>query len=638
MAKGKKQIVKKRSPVPEKNIKAQAGNYNWMIAVSLVLTIIALFPVLTAGFVNWDDPDYVTKNEIIKSIGNLKEFFTVPVQGNYHPLTMLTLAMNYSFSKLDATSYHLVNLLFHLANVVLVFYFVLKLTGKKPWLAFITAILFGIHPLHVESVAWISERKDVLYTFFFLLGLIWYLKFIEKKKLSQFLTVILFFFLSLLSKPAAVIFPLVLVAIDLYYSRLKNTKAVLEKLPFFLLALVFGLITMKTQAGSGAVSLAGMFPVHFRVFFGFYGIMMYIVKTVFPLGLCTFYPFPAINSALPVEYYVALLFALGLIALIFIFRKKEKLIAFSLLFYIINLLLVLQFLPVGSAVIADRYSYIPLLGIFIIPAYFFQKITDKNKGTPPLSLIIPSAVVIAVLTFLSIQQSGTWKSSTTLWDRAIEVQPSSRALTFRGQIYKREKNYEKAKELFTKAIRLNKAETEALVDRGNIYFNTGKYDSAIADYTSALRFDTTERRAIENRGAAYGLTGKYDLSLKDLNTIIRLEPGSKTAYANRALLFQTTGRHREAIADYLLQIKNAPEAKNDDIWNATGVSYQALNENDKAIESFSKAIQINGAGDYYFNRSHSYFYKGDKKQAMNDAGQAMKSGYKVDNEYLNKLR
>lgn len=629
---------KKPAPIPAKP-KAQTKDRRWlMIVICLVLASIAFIPVLTGDFVNWDDPDYVTKNEMIKSPGNIKQFFTVTVQGNYHPLTMITLALNYALSKMNASSYHVLNLLLHLVNVMLVFFFIYKISGKKQWMAFIVAVLFGVHPLHVESVAWVSERKDVLYSMFFLLGMISYLKYIEEKKTTNLLIVALFFILSLLSKPAAVIFPVVLTIIDLYYKRLKNFTVILEKIPFFLISLAFGILSVKTQSETGAVSLAGMFPVHFRFFFGFYGIMMYIFKTVYPVGLCTFYPFPAINSALPWVYYLAFGFTIALITAMFWSFKKYRLIGFGILFYIVNLLLVLQFWPVGSAVIADRYSYMPLVGIFIIPAFFIQKAADKNKGKLPLIYLLPMMIVLAALVFLTIRQSATWRNSAALWDHAISVEPCSRAYTFRGQIYKREKNYDKAIEMYTKSIQLNKVETEALVNRGNIYFNTGKYDLAITDYTTALKIDSTEPRALENRGSAYAQTGRYEEALKDMNAVIRIEPQSKSAYSNRALLFQTLNRHNEAIDDYFSHIRYNPTAQLDDIWNALGTSYQVLNEHLKAIECFSKAIQINNAGVYHANRSLSYYSAGNIKLAGMDAEIALKAGVKLNPEYLNKLK
>ena len=631
-----KQIKPKKNITVKKETLPVNVNYSWMIITILILTLIAFIPVFKAEFVSWDDPDYVTQNQSIRSLGNFKEIVTSPVQGNFHPITMLSLAVNYASSGKNAGSYHVMNLLFHLMNIVLVFFFVFRLSGKKPWIDFITALIFGLHPLHVESVAWVSERKDVLYSFFFLGGLLSYLNFLEKGKYSRLLIVLVFFLLSLLSKPAAVIFPLVLIALDYYYGRL-NLKSLLEKIPFFLLSLLFGILTVQAQSKTGAVAGAGLFPGYFRFFFGFYGIMMYIIKTLLPINLCTFYPFPAVNNALPNEYYISVAFGAALVTGLIFSLRKQKLIAFSILFFLINLLLVLQFMPVGSAIIADRYTYLPLIGIFIIPAFFFQNRVDKNKGKVPSGGFALLAAISIILLVMTYSQAATWKNSATLWDKAISVSPSSKAYTNRGLVYKLNGNNEKAVEMYSQAIKMNKVEKDALVNRGNIYFNTQKYDLAISDYNACLSIDSTDQLALENRGASYGLQGKYDLALRDMDAALRHQPKSANGYANRATILQLLNRHQEAIDDYYRHMKNTPD-ENGNVWNSMGTSYQALKQQDKAITCFDEALKLNNSAVFYYNRSVSYHALGNNAKAREDAEQSIKLGAKIDPAFLNQLR
>src|SRR4030095_5333324 len=188
---------------------------NLALVIVLLFTFIAYIPALKAGFVNWDDPDYVSGNPLIKNISNLEMIFTTPIQGNYHPLTVISLILNYYISGFDAWSYHLLNIILHLANCFLVFRLALLLSRNNLIIAFTTSLLFGIHPMHVESVAWVSERKDVLYSLFFLAGLISYTRYIDKGSKKQYWLTVLWLILSLLSKPAAVIFPVVLFCIDI---------------------------------------------------------------------------------------------------------------------------------------------------------------------------------------------------------------------------------------------------------------------------------------------------------------------------------------------------------------------------------------------------------------------------------------
>jgi protein O-mannosyl-transferase len=623
-------------PAPKPQPQPQKSN-NWMPVLAVILAFIAYTPVFKADFVTWDDPDYVTNNQVIRSFSNLKEIVTTPVQGNYHPLTMLSLAINWAISGKDATSYHVVNLLLHLLNVLLVFFLVMRLSGRKPWIAFLTALLFGLHPLHVESVAWVAERKDVLYTVFFLWALIAYLKFLEKPTVVKYGAVLVLFLLSLLSKPAAIIFPIVLFAIDFYKQRKFTLKTLGEKVPLLALSLIFGLLTLHGQSSAGAVAGASTFPSHFRIFFGFYGILMYLIKTIFPFNLCTFYPFPAINSALPVIYLISPLMTAALAGLFFYTRKKARLVAFGILFFLINLALVLQFLPVGSAIIADRYTYIPLIGIFLIAGYYFQLHADRNNGKPAAWALGVLVVVTISLTLLCFRQAETWKSGEALWEQALKVAPSSRAYTNRGLIYKLDKNYDKALEMYSQAIRMNKAEKDALVNRGNIYFNRKQYAEAIADYNACLAIDPKQHLAIENRGAAYASTGKYELALADMNQALQLKPQSLNGYANRAVVLQILGKQEEAIADFKQHMVYSPD-ETGAIWNAIGTCYLRMQKNDEAIENFSKALTLREDPMYLTNRAMAYANKGKITEARADVQKAVKLGGSVDPALLNRLR
>ncbi len=607
-----------------------------MPVICMILAFIVYSPVFNAGFVNWDDDDYVVKNYSITSFENIKEIITQPVQGNYHPLTMLTLAVNYAISGEKPGSYHVVNLLIHLLNILLVFLFVKKLTGNKPWLSFIAALLFAIHPLHVESVAWVSERKDVLYSFFFLAGLITYLRYSKTRKIIDYLYVFILFILSLLSKPAAIVFPVVLLTIDYYNGRLKASKTWYEKVPFLLLSLILGFMTLHAQKLQGAIGGADLFPLHFRFFFGFYGNMMYIVKVLWPFNLCTFYPFPAVNNTLPPEYYFSPLIGIALlVALVFSWRK-QKLIAFAILFFLINLALVLQFMPVGSAIIADRYSYLPLIGVFLVPGYYFQKWVDRHKGKLPVMGIVLLVVVSVVLSILTFRQSGTWKDSAALWDNAIRIAPSSRAYSNRGLIYKRENHYDEALEMYNDAIKLNKVEKDAVINRGNIYFNRRQFELAIADYNACLAIDSTTQLAIENRGSAYAALGKFDLALTDMNKAIKMDPNTENGYANRAVLYQAVNRNNEAISDFNKHME-VNHKRSADILNSIGISYLDMKEYEKALDVLSQAITLEPKGPFYLNRSIALRELGRKAEARDDALKAESLGTAVDKNFMNSL-
>jgi tetratricopeptide (TPR) repeat protein len=620
-------------PAPKK---VTNGNLFIYILLCILLAVIVFSPVFKADFVNWDDDYYVIKNHTIQSPGTLDKILKEPVLGNFHPLTMLSLAVDYWISDGKPQWFHAVNVFLHLVNIVLVFFFFYMFSGKKIWISAITALLFAIHPLHVESVAWISERKDLLYSAFFLGGLILYIKYLKKNSLALLSGVFVLFLLSLLSKPAAVIFPLVLLAIDFYFDRLKLSRTTIEKIPFFVLSLAFGIITLQVQKAYGAYSDTGIYPFSSRFFFGNYGTLMYLVKMVFPFRLCAFYPFPAVNVSLPAIYYISVLFTLALTALFVWSVRRYKEIAFALLFYAINLILVLQFFAVGNAVIADRYSYIPLLGPFFLAGFYVQRYIDGKNGrvTPAFAIVL--VLVVMSLVMISRKQASTWKDGATLWDQAIKVAPSSKAYANRGMISKKEGDTQKALELFSKAITMDDNQTDALVNRANIYYSQQKYSSAIADYSRCIAIEPDNDKAYANRGASYLAIGLTDSALIDLNRSIELDPETLNGYKNRGMLNLMTHRYREAISDYTKHLSIVPD-EDGETWNKIGYAFHQLGDYPGAIEAFSQAIRIAGKGNFYYLRALSFFNAGDIARARTDMEKALSKGVLADPALLRSL-
>lgn len=599
----------------------------------IVLILLAYIPAFDADFVNWDDEEYVINNSDIRSFENFREIISKPVQGNYHPLTMLSLAFNYSLTGLDASSYHVLNILLHIVNSLLVFFFILRLTRDRFWLAFIVALLFGLHPLHVESVAWVSERKDLLYSCFFLGGLLYYLKYLDQKKIKYLFAVFLLFTLSVLSKPAAVIFPVVLLAIDFYKERLRSVKTYIEKIPFLILSIIIGLATMQAQSDVGSTIFADQFGLAERVLFATYGIMMYILKAIWPVSLCTFYPFPDVANEFPAVYLLSPLILLILVIVFFKSVKQHRLLSFSILFYLVNLALVIQLIPVGNAVIADRYAYLPLIGFFIIPAYYFQRWFEKNNNKLNLIMILLLVVSSLTMLVLTYKQASTWKNGKTLWDQALKVSPSSRAFVNRGLLYKKAGNLQKAFDCYSSAINLGTREPDAWVNRGNIYFSQGQYEKAIEDYTICLSLSSINVKAYENRGSAYASLAKPDLAMKDFNEALKLDSTTFSVYANRGMLMMSKGNFDSALYDFnhYLRLTSDP---NGEIWSFSGEANFKLGRYEEALNCYIKAIGIRETGLYYLNRSKILFQMKRKKEAYVDALKAVEKGARVDTSYL----
>jgi tetratricopeptide (TPR) repeat protein len=642
-------IVKPRAvPIP-----------NWHIALILIITFIIYIPALSAGFVNWDDPDYVGGNSyLIRDLSRLPELFTTPVQGNYHPLTMFSLALNFAISGDNEWSYHLFNLLFHLVNCYLVYRLAFLLSKNNSLIALVTSLLFAIHPLHVESVAWISERKDVLYALFFLAGHITYTKYIDTTSKKQYWLTLLFVILSLLSKPAAVIFPVSLFCIDILRRRQFSFKLITEKIPFFIPAIIMGLLTINAQKTVGATG-EEYFGLAKNILFGFYGIMMYFVKMIIPFKLSAFYPFPPLNEKLPPVYYVAPLFALLLAAITYFTWKKYRFAAFGIAFYIVNLSLVLQIFSVGSAVMAERYTYVPYIGLFFIAGCLLDRYAKGNM-TKAYAFIIPVTLIFSVVSFL---QTRTWKSGETLWDNVIKNQPCSRAYSARATLFRRDanklkneadidknakkeqeanlkyaeanKNYQQAIDYYTEAIKLNVIDHESYNNRANIYMDQNKFDNAIIDYRQALVVKPNYYVALDNIGALYARKGMFDSALYYFTKVLEEKSDYKPTYNNRAITFMSLKRYNEAIKDWQRFLSYQPN--DPDVTNTIGECYRMLGNNQEAVRYITTAIQLNPQAVYFLNRSYAYKNLNNIESARNDALTAKKAGIQLDATYAASL-
>ena len=619
----------KQSSSPAKS--STGSNSTWQIVFCLALTLIAYLPAFNGSFLNWDDDYYVTLNSAVQKF-ELRELLTKPVQGNYHPLTMFTLAVNYSLSGIKPWSYHFLNIVLHLLNTFLVFRLMLKLTRDNNIISLTSSLLFGVHPMHVESVAWISERKDVLYSFFFLLGLISYLRYLDSGKRSAYYITLLWFLLSLASKPAAVIFPIVLLIFDFFRKGKLSAPLILEKIPFIIIAAVFAYLALHGQEGSGARNNATYFPVERRMLFASFGYMMYFVKMIFPSGLASFYPLPAIDTPLPLSFILSPVFFIATLALCFFTRKKFPEITFGFAFYFINLLLVLQFIVIGSAVMADRYTYIPYIGLFFIAGWLLEK-KFRHKTMAAYSIIITIGIIFSSLTYLRAQ---VWKNSQTLWDNAIENAPSEQAYFHRAIMLREEGNIEKALEYYTKAIMLNDASYSAHCNRGNIFAEKGQDSLALVDYNKALEVDSSDAKVFTNRAGIYVKLKQYPLAEKDFEKAFALNPTLDVLFRNRALYYKYINENEKAIADIQTYLKTNPgDAK---MISTAGQCFQNLKQFEESVKWFSRAIELDpGNGMYWANRSFSESNLGEMDKAREDILKAQQLGTKANPVYLQQL-
>ena len=635
----------------KQGIKANQGNLFFILAplVIIVVTSCIYLRSLNNPFTRWDDSLYITENPEITTLHGdsiaytLKHTFSSYVQGNYHPLTMLSFCLEYQKYKLNPKPYHLHNLLLHLLNALLVFYLVWLIT-KQRWVAFITALLFAIHPMHVESVAWTAERKDVLYSFFYLAALCCYVFYLqkEKKKALFYALTFLLFILAVLSKGMAVSLPIVLLAIDYFLGRKFSLKMIIEKIPFIVLSFIFGYIAMEAQKEMSAMTDIAHYNLFDQLLFSSYALLTYLWKLVLPIQLSCFYNYPAKeNGMYPIIFYIAPLLVLTLGFLISRSQKFGKDVLFGFAFFLITIALVLQIIPVGAAITADRYSYLPYIGLFFIIArgvnHLIENPSNKLKvfKVPAFAALVLFGVACC---YLSFQRTKVWHDSLSLWNDAIEkCDKAPLAFNCRGGVYYFDKDYDKAMVDFSRAIELKRDYADAYYNRGLVFNNWGKYNEAIKDYTASISTRPQFAPAYYYRGNAYYNLGKFDSAIIDFNQAIALKYSNPNGYYNRGLIFYNQGKHEEAIRDFTSALQLNPAFSI--AYSHRGMSNYFLKKYDDAINDQTLAIQSDPSfAEAYHNRAGTYFQIQKFQLALDDALKARALGYNVDQRFIDAMK
>jgi tetratricopeptide (TPR) repeat protein len=380
---------------------------------------------------------------------------------------------------------------------------------------------------------------------------------------------------------------------------------------------------------------------------------------IVPYNLSAFYPFPPLNEKLSAAYYLAPVFSLLLAAITYFTWKKYRFIAFGISFYIVNLLLVLQIFSVGSAVIAERYTYVPYIGLFFIAGYLLDRFAKGNM-TKAYAVLAPVTIIFSVLSFL---QAQTWKSGETLWDNVIKHQPCSRAYSARATLFRRDanklkaeadqaknanreqeanlkyaeanKNYQQAINYYTEAVKINAIDHESYNNRANIYMDQNNFSAAIVDYKQALIVKPDYYVAFDNMGALYARRAMFDSALFYFSKVLEQKPDYKPTYSNRAITFMSLKRYEEAIKDWQRYLGYQPN--DPDVTNTIGECYRMLGNNQEAVRYITTAIQLDPQPSYFVNRSYAYKNLNNIENARNDALTAKKAGIQLNAAYAASL-
>lgn len=588
----------------------------WLLALCCcIATWIAYHGAFDHQFVSWDDPTYVQENPILSNPtpANVARLNKAIVSNNFHPLTMRTLLWDVQRGGLKAAPIIRTNVLLHLLNSFLVLSLVWLLTRGRWMVAGFTALLFALHPMHVESVAWVSERKDVLYVCFGLLSLLAYWRYAREDSSGQAKTPLRFawlalalglFALSCLSKAMAVIFPLLYLLIDYWEDRKWSEPVVwMEKLPFFALSILFGLIALKVQKGQNfngwfevlevknALTTAEVFTPFQKITFASYGLAQYCLRLFWPFNLCTYYPYPAKAAAASLPYTLApLFFAVYLGTMAWAWFKSHKALFFGLAFALASVALVLQFISVGAVIMADRYTYLPYVGLFFALTWYIDQKTALNRNWHLGAVGVLTAFTL-FCSVLTVKQVETWKDSISLWSRVIELYPEAASpYAKRGNVWGKERN---------------------------------DLAKARADFEKAVQLDPNDAYAYEGLGIVAGMQQDHKKALEMFDKCVQLEPNYFNFYYNRAMAYLQSQQFAKAIPDYekALQLNpgNYAQFVPSYIYALLAAGNTAAAKT-KADEAIGKGIRD---ASIYISRAQALNRTGDVAGAKSDLQQAL---------------
>ena len=558
--------------------------------IYLFLTIITLAvfgQICRHDFVDYDDGQYVTRNDHVKngfSIGSIKWAFTEPHVANWHPLTSMSHMLDCELFGLNPFGHHLVSLLLHVINTLLLFAILKKIT-RKIWLSAIVALIFAIHPLRMESVAWVSERKDVLSGMFWMLTMYAYVRYAQVPGTKRYIPVVLFFVLGLMSKPMVITLPFVLLLMDYWpLNRLKVGKQaelkvknkepgdeikkfsagtlILEKVPLFLLMIASSIVTFIFQRWGGGINNFETWPLRERLSNAAVSYVRYIGKIFYPAKLTPFYPHPG-NSLALWQVILAVMILLAITFIVIRMRRTRPYLLIGWLWFLGTMVPVIGLIQVGSQAMADRYTYIPSIGLYIAVVWLVAELTKNNRIMKVTASVLTALIIVSLMlsTFWQLQY---WKNNETLFTHAIDINENN---------YIMQNNY------------------------GNFLLGKGQYEQAIKHFSKAIEIKKNYALARENLARAYNdlavalqKENKIDLAMKNWHAALAMDPNHSKANYNVGLIMCQQGKYDQAINCFKKVLKSQPDWYKP--YNDIALAYEQMGKQDLAIENYKESIRL----------------------------------------------
>lgn len=651
--------------------------YQSEIITSFVLiaaTLVVFWNVKNHQFLNFDDNLYVTANSHVKtglSVKNIKWAFTNTEFSNWHPLTWLSHMLDCQLYGLNPKGHHLTSLILHIANSLLLFFVLSKITGAF-WKSTFVAALFALHPLHVESVAWVSERKDVLSTLFWILTMWAYYHYIKRPEYKRYLLVLIVFGLGLMAKQMLVTLPFVLLLMDYWplgrfqfahTGKISSSKSnvsigagpqksvairlLLEKIPFFVLTIILTIVAAAAQQKGGAVVPLDAFPLETRIANALVSYVSYIGKMIWPGNLAVIYPHPGYT----LQMWKIVAAALLLICITFAVVLTAKRLPYLLVgwfWYLGTLVPVIGFVQIGGQAMADRYTYVPFIGLFIIIAWGAADLT-KRWHSKDIVLLVSGAALLAYFMVFARLQVDYWRDSFSLFEHALKITSNNYlshnnfgiALMRQGKIDAAIEHYKKAVkivpkyggahsnlgyalvklgkideaiEYYNKALHINPYDTKAHINLGHLQIKLGKVDKAIKHYNKVLLIDSNNAKGHNNLAIALMQQGKINEAIKHYNKVLLIKPNHAGGHNNLAIALMQQGKIDEAIEHYnkllLIDPNNAGGHGN------LAIALMQQGKTDEAIEHFSEVIRIKPeSAQAHFNMGAAMEKKGKLDEA-----------------------
>lgn len=605
----------------------------WPLWIALGVTAVLFYTGLKHGFVNWDDDVNILENVNLNTFDwkSIKAIFTSTVIGNYNPLPILTFAIEKYMFNLDFKAVkapmvmHTTNLLLHLGCVYFVFR-ILRRFPLSPMAVLIGTLLFGIHPLRVESVTWITERKDVLFGIFYLAAIDQYIRYIvSDRKTNNVWLIYLLFIFSLLAKIQAVALPLSFIMIDYYFKRPLNWKLVIEKVPMFALSALTGIVGILFLSKESTMNSDMPYNLFQRFSIGTYSLVVYFIKVLIPYKMSPLYPYP---KNLDWSFYASLMVVPILGFLVYkLYKADKKPILFGLGFFFVNVVFVLQILGAGQGFLADRFTYIAYFGLFFILAYAYDHYFKGNAKQIARGVYF---LFLPLFFLISLKQIKIWENGDTLWSHVLSWDKDiTTPYQNRGNYLRDHGQKERAMADYNAAIALKSTDAGLYNSRGRLFFTDKKFDLAMADYNKAIQLDAKNGEFYVNRAAVMASIGRFADALSDLNKGLDLKPNFLNGLNNRFLVLQQLGQMDKSIEDIDMYIKLAPNETN--MYYEKARTLRVLLRDQEAMTWYDQAIQRDpNNAMFHLERGKAYLSLKNKDAGRADILLAQQLGSPID--------